>query len=76
MTVLFKNCSHGDIRLRGGSTNHEGRVELCYNGVWIGLCSSNLFGEREAATICTQLGLPHRGIVDKSNYRNKNVMLF
>ena len=76
MTAPVKNCSHGDIRLRGGSTNHEGRVELCYNGVWIGLCSPYFIREREAATICTQLGLPHRGIVDKSNYHNKNVMLF
>ena len=65
MTAPVKNCSYGDIRLRGGSTNHEGRVELCYNGVWIGLCIPYFIREREAATICTQLGLPHRGIIDK-----------
>ena len=27
-------CSNGEIRLEGGSTNNEGRVEMCRNRCW------------------------------------------
>ena len=30
-------CSHGDVRLVGGYTDHEGHVEVCINGI-LGTC--------------------------------------
>lgn len=37
-----------------GSMN-EGRVEVCYTGVW-GTATSSLFGDAEARVVCKQLG--------------------
>lgn len=34
------NCSNGDVRLVGGTTSHEGRVEICINQVWGSICSN------------------------------------
>jgi len=30
--ICLTECSHGSIRLRGGSSNTNGRVEVCLNG--------------------------------------------
>ena len=53
--VQSSNCSTGDLRLRGGSTQYEGRIEMCYNGLWGSICRSN-FLEDEARVVCNQLG--------------------
>ena len=29
-----QTCVSGDLRLLGGSTRYEGRVEICYNNTW------------------------------------------
>ena len=33
-SVVFSNCSDGDVRLVGSTVEFEGRVEICVNGVW------------------------------------------
>ena len=34
---------------------NEGRVEICYSGIWGSVCDSN-WGYSETAVVCQQLG--------------------
>ena len=55
MHFMYIDCDSGDIRLVGGHNSLEGRVEVCYSGVWGTVCSE-LWGEEEAIVVCRQLG--------------------
>ena len=48
-------CSNGAVRLADGLTEFEGRVEVCYNNRWGGVCG-NSWDVTEAAVVCRQLG--------------------
>ena len=53
------NCTTNyDVRLVGGKSSNEGRLEICYDGKWNSFCynyiSSNIY--RLASTTCQQLG--------------------
>ena len=43
------------MRLVDGVTSYEGRVEICYDGVW-GLVCDNTWNYYDAAVVCRQLG--------------------
>ena len=49
------------MRLSGGQTHYEGRVEICYNGVWGSICDSN-WTPVEANLVCKTLGHQQYGI--------------
>ena len=48
-------CTTGDIRLRGGSTPNEGRVEICQFNIWGTICN-DLWALADAVVTCKQLG--------------------
>ena len=52
----FLACNHGDVRLRNGATTFEGRVEICFNGVW-GTVTHDWWNWQDAKVVCKQLGI-------------------
>ena len=48
-------CQNGDVRLSDGGSTHQGRVEVCYNGVWGSVCG-HTWTSVEASVVCRQLG--------------------
>ena len=61
---LFVDCVHSSVRLVG-STPREGRVEICYHGVWNTVCNMlnffSGFGDSEASVVCQQMGYSSQG---------------
>ena len=53
--LIIGPCSHGDVRLVGGTLEYEGRVEVCLNGVW-GTVTDDGWGAVDARVVCRQLG--------------------
>ena len=52
-------CTDGDITLVGGTTDREGRVEVCVDGRWGTVCNNN---QTIAGAVCSQLGYPTEGM--------------
>ena len=53
-------CTNGDIRLVGGTTEYEGRVEICWNKIWGTVCD-DFWSWFDAIVACRQLGFPTTG---------------
>ena len=69
--VMSSNCTDGDVRLVGGSSDYEGLVEVCVNNVWGTICygtsrySYNYWHQSDGAVVCRQLG--HQVLGRKNN---------
>ena len=61
ITNVFTDCDHGDIRLVSISNPLQGRVEVCYDGVWGTVCSQS-WSRSDAAVACRQLGFSSTGM--------------
>ena len=49
------------MRLEDGDhSQYEGRVELCHEGKWYGVCDDGI-DDNAAKVVCSQLGLPLHG---------------
>ena len=53
-------CLNGEVRLVGGTTAREGRVEVCYNEIF-GVVCDDFFSTKDAGVVCRQLGYPSEG---------------
>ena len=53
--IADKTCDEGSIRLIGGHSVKEGRVQVCANDEWHSVCGDG-WSEREAAVVCSTLG--------------------
>ena len=49
------SCYNGEVRLVGGETDAEGRVEICNNGKWETVCGK-YWTETNTAIVCRHLG--------------------
>ena len=54
------DCDQGDVRLIGGTTDLEGRVEFCNNNQWGTVCDDS-WGVPDATVVCRQLGYSDTG---------------
>ena len=65
---FFADCTHGEVRLEDGQSSNEGRVGLCFNGIWGTVCD-DFFGSPDAQVVCAQLGYSRTGNADSCRRR-------
>ena len=59
-TIVFNNCTDGELRLIGGTNATLGAVQGCMNNAWGSVCNDG-FSTNDATVVCRQLGFPITG---------------
>ena len=65
MLIFFfkkKGCLNGDVRLVGGTSSLEGRVEICWERAWSTVCDDS-WHNVDARVVCRQLGYSVAGTI-------------
>ena len=52
--IAASTCTHGDVRLFGGYTDHSGVAEVCINGFWADICRDVSNRDTLSRTFCRQ----------------------
>lgn len=68
-------CTNGDIRLVGGTSPTEGRVEVCVNNVWGSVCGDS-WRNTEAVVACQQAGFASEGALTATFGRGSNTAVY
>ena len=55
-------CETGALRLVGGLTSSEGRIEICNSNIWGTVCD-DFWDTNDANVACGQLGFSNTGIL-------------
>ena len=58
--AMILGCTSGEVRLVGGNSRIEGRVEICLNNEWGTVCDQ-MWDTTAANVVCRQLGLGFTG---------------
>ena len=58
---IIASCQDGDLKLVGGISENEGRLEVCFDQRW-GTINGDGWTHTDTQVACRQLGLPTSGI--------------
>ena len=60
---VLGSCTANELRLVGGSTDHEGRLEMCRDRQWGTICDDD-WDNINSNVACRQLGFGDSGMSD------------